>query len=163
MASAFGLQFQQLGLEPEVVSFSGADVAEQFTERFGGLVADDDAESDVAGEGIARRGIVGEDLVFQGIEVVIEGGGLDALGSFESPEGAGQFVGQEPFGALGGGERLKDPVAELFELFRVFEFEDHRSGGESMAKGVAAGDGFALLGAGSRALLRVGAIGGQTV
>jgi hypothetical protein len=150
-----------LGLEPEVVSFGGAEVAEQFAERFGVLVADDDAESDVRGEGVPRIGIVGQDPMFEGLEVMIEGGGFDALGALEAPEGAGDFLGQELFGALGGGERLEDPGAELLKFLRVFEIEDDRFGGESMTKGIAARGGFSLLGTGSRALLGVGAIGGQ--
>jgi hypothetical protein len=62
-----------LGLQAEIESFGGADVAEHFLEGFGVFVGDDNAEADIVDEAIPGAGIVGKDFMFQGIEIVVEG------------------------------------------------------------------------------------------
>ncbi|MCX6586425.1 MAG: hypothetical protein NTX13_07585 [Acidobacteria bacterium] len=151
-----------MGLQTEIESFGGADVAEHFPERFGVFVGDDDAEADVVDEAIAGGGIVGKDFVFQGIEIVVEGRGFDALGSFEAPEGVGQLLGEQLLDPWCGSKRLNDMGAEGLIFGGVLDVEDDRFGGESMAKCIYPGGGFALLGPGSGTFLGVSAIGGQT-
>ena len=134
-------EFTQSGGDAEVVGLSGVD-----------------------GEAVLK--VVGDELVAEGSDGVIEGvgeeAGFEAGGSEEGVLGEGEAVDGVEFLGVDGLVEGDEVVEELGEFGGVFETDDGEvGGGESVAEGVLGGAEFAVRGAGSGGAGGVGSVGGE--